>query len=169
MEACLCSPETIPPPMEVLVYFHHLHFLASSSLILQSSPKFLYYYTVLVLQLFFSFFYRRLTEEYAKLSFEHEVKLIRLRTMLLRCIGASINVCLYASPTRTNQNNTSNNHPQENGLEDSYTKHLSIFMNVIDELKETFKSFVENPPKEIPRVIEEKVQAHAHNKFEIYR
>lgn len=95
-----------------------------------------------------------MNEEYAKLSFEHEVKLIRLRTMLLRCIGASINVCLYASPTQNNQNNTSNNHPEKNGLDESYTKHLNTFMNVIDELKEMYTSFVASPPKEIPRVVE---------------
>lgn len=93
-----------------------------------------------------------MNDEYAKLSFEHEVKLIRLRTMLLRCIGASINVCLYASPTKDSQNNSTNSHPQKNGIDDSYTKHLDIFMNVIVELRDMYTSFVENPPKEIPRV-----------------
>lgn len=94
-----------------------------------------------------------MNETYAKLSFEHEISLIRLRTILLRCIGASINVCLFVPSVKSN--GVSNNeitHALSNGIDESAVKHLNIFSNVIEELKEQYTYFKENPPKSISKV-----------------
>lgn len=93
-----------------------------------------------------------MNEKYAKLSFLHEVSLIRLRTMILRCIGASINVSLYVSPPKPNSTANEHSHEESNGVDETISRHLDTFCNVIKELRETYKSILENPVEELPQV-----------------
>lgn len=98
-----------------------------------------------------------MNEKFTKLSFEHDVALIRLRTMILRCLGASIDVCLSSTHSSTNgQENKSSDQVNaddlDNGVDKSVSKHLDTFNNVIEELRQTYKSFLENPPERIPDV-----------------
>ncbi len=94
-----------------------------------------------------------MNEKWRQLSFEHEVNLIRLRTMILRCIGASVNLCLPPMPLKNDQTvEGENSYAHSNGLDDSSSKLLDTYCNVIKELKEMFTSFTENPPQEVPKV-----------------
>lgn len=95
---------------------------------------------------------RRINDKYAKLSFDNEVSLIRLRTMILRCIGASINVSLCATPNKTDEIINENSHANTNGVEEPYVKQLEIFKGVIEELRDLHKDSLENPSEDIPRV-----------------
>ncbi|XP_065205468.1 N-alpha-acetyltransferase 25, NatB auxiliary subunit [Planococcus citri] len=113
------------------------------------------------LQLFLNFDSesRRMNDEYAKLSFDNEVSLIRLRTMILRCIGASINVSLCASTatssTPTNKNDEimakEDSYAKTNGVDEPHLRQLQIFMGVIEELRELYKNSLQKPPKDIPK------------------
>lgn len=96
-----------------------------------------------------------MNETFAKLSFSHEISLIRLRTIILRCIGASINVSLFALPLpKMNQTaNSENSSEHSNGIDGTWSRHLDTFFNVIEELRELYKSFLENPAEELPKVI----------------
>ena len=87
-----------------------------------------------------------------KITFEHDISLIRLRTMLLRCLGASIKVCSLVTPQKSS--NAGEEHLVEVGVDGIHSKNLLKFSTCIEELRETQRSCIENPSEEIPKVME---------------